>query len=850
MSSLISPDVAIKESDQTNVVPAVSSTVGAYAGHFNWGPVDELVTVGSEKDLAKIFGSPAGNRNSRSFLTAGSFLKYSNALRVNRAVHSSARNAANENPVLIKNKDNFDAISTSLDCVFVARYPGDLGNSIRVSIAYVSTTPDSNYLSWPYRSLFSSAPNKSVAATNAGCTSNDEIHVAIIDELGLITGQRGTVLETWEGLSLGSSAKNENGSSIYYVDVINNNSSYVYVTSLQSIFPEADTAITEDSDFSVDETQVVEMSSLILPVNQTVETSVTIGDADPVVTTTVTPLDIKVLSGYEGLIGNNTKFTFRHRAVGDVTAKAAHGYFHYVSATNGDTVEVDGVTFTKAAAFDEDENEFADIDDLASLIDGLDDVMAEVIGNYVIITATSAGTAGNAIEISVGSSNVGTITASGPTLTGGSAANSNKLLEVFIDDTDALNGFVTYDITVGVSTVTVGPTTTNVTGVTLAELIKEIDYQLVALGNSDVPLLLFTLNDENIVGNENEALAAINVESLLPYSLTQTTVKVVPFTGGGSVSFSADSLVQNYSLQGGANGSQIPGNVVSALDIFADRDLVQVDFIYTEVFDEGQSAVDAKVIEIANGRADVLSAISAPITITSLTSDSAKKAAVIAKFDALPSTSFATFGSTPVYTYDKYNDTNVWIPEAGHILGLCANADFLAEPWFSPAGLNRGQLKGVIKIAYNPNKTDRDDLYNKRINPIITIPGEGPVLYGDKTALMKPSAFDRINVRRLFNVIQRQIATFAKYQLFQFNDEFTRVAFKNAIDPFLRDVQGRRGVTDFRVVCDETNNTGEVIDRNEFVGEIYVKPTRSINYITLNFIATRTGIDFREIVGS
>ena len=202
-----------------------------------------------------------------------------------------------------------------------------------------------------------------------------------------------------------------------------------------------------------------------------------------------------------------------------------------------------------------------------------------------------------------------------------------------------------------------------------------------------------------------------------------------------------------------------------------------------------------------------------------------------------------------VYVYNRYQDKYLWIGTQGHLAGLCANTDNVSEPWFSPAGFNRGHLRNIAKLSYNPKKIDRDELYKKGINPIVTMPGEGTVLYGDKTLQSKPSAFDRINVRRLFIVLEKAIATAAKYQLFELNDEFTRATFRNAVEPFLRDVRGRRGVTDFMVVCDETNNTGEVIDTNRFVADIYIKPARSINFITLNFIATRTGVDFSEVAG-
>ena len=182
--------------------------------------------------------------------------------------------------------------------------------------------------------------------------------------------------------------------------------------------------------------------------------------------------------------------------------------------------------------------------------------------------------------------------------------------------------------------------------------------------------------------------------------------------------------------------------------------------------------------------------------------------------------------------------------------GLCARTDDTNDPWFSPAGFNRGQLLGVTKVKYNPKQADRDLLYKARVNPIVSFPGEGIVLFGDKTAQTKASAFDRINVRRLFIVLEKAISTAAKYQLFELNDEFTRAMFRNMVEPFLRDVKGRRGITDFLVVCDETNNTAQVIDTNRFVADIYIKPARSINFITLNFIATRTGVEFNEIAGA
>jgi len=218
--------------------------------------------------------------------------------------------------------------------------------------------------------------------------------------------------------------------------------------------------------------------------------------------------------------------------------------------------------------------------------------------------------------------------------------------------------------------------------------------------------------------------------------------------------------------------------------------------------------------------------------------------------DTLPSSSFMVLDSGYKYMYDKYNDTFRFVPLNGDVAGTCARTDQVADSFFSPAGYNRGRIRGAVKLAFNPNQSERDRLYRARVNPVINQPGQGVLLFGDKTALSQPSAFDRINVRRLFILLEKAIATAAKFQLFEFNDEFTRAQFRGLVEPFLRDVQGRRGITDFSVVADASNNTGEVIDRNEFVADIFVKPARAINFIQLNFVATRTGVAFTEVAGA
>jgi hypothetical protein len=336
---------------------------------------------------------------------------------------------------------------------------------------------------------------------------------------------------------------------------------------------------------------------------------------------------------------------------------------------------------------------------------------------------------------------------------------------------------------------------------------------------------------------------------------------ILDYAGGSTTAVAADNDAEGDYLEGitavaitnplsggiDANTPNVSQELV-AFQLFQDAETVDVNLLFGyPCMVENNVTLANGLFAIAAARKDCVAFVSPAITDTvgsSTPTDDVKTFA-----DQLTSTSYGVIDSTALKVYDKYNDTYRWIGASGHMAGLCANTDNVADAWFSPAGFTRGQLLGVTKIAFNPKQADRDTLYKARINPIVAFPGQGIVLYGDKTAQAKPSAFDRINVRRLFIVLEKAVATAAKFQLFEFNDEFTRAMFRNMVEPFLRDVKGRRGITDFAVVCDETNNTGDIIDTNQFVADIYIKPARSINFITLNFIATRTGVEFSEIIG-
>ena len=319
--------------------------------------------------------------------------------------------------------------------------------------------------------------------------------------------------------------------------------------------------------------------------------------------------------------------------------------------------------------------------------------------------------------------------------------------------------------------------------------------------------------------------------------------------GGTGTTFTAVTAVSNVSLSSGANGTAgTTAQLKTAYEKYTDAETVDVNLI---IAGKGDAAHIDNLVTIAESRKDcVVFASPERSDVVNVSNSETQTNNVKGFFDAITSSSYLVFDSGYKYTYDKYNDVFRFVPLNGDIAGLAARTDLIADSWFSPAGFNRGVIRGAVKLAYNPTKTQRDTLYRARVNPVTTFPGQGTVLFGDKTALSAPSAFDRINVRRLFITLEKAISTASKFQLFEFNDEFTRAQFRNLVEPFLRDVQGRRGITDFLVVCDETNNTGDVIDRNEFRADIFVKPTRSINFITLQFIATRTGVAFEEVIGA
>ena len=357
-------------------------------------------------------------------------------------------------------------------------------------------------------------------------------------------------------------------------------------------------------------------------------------------------------------------------------------------------------------------------------------------------------------------------------------------------------------------------------------------------------------------GTDNYALNAINERSQYVWMVGFDS----NYSNGGTAAtsgkdFNSLNAHTHYNFTGGANSNALgTTEILQGFDLFEDKDTVEVDFLIAPGMGtsiEQRTIVNDLVSTAQQTRKDCVVVTSpARDDVVNLTSASDITDNIVATANSLSNSSYLIMDGNYLKVYDKYNDQYIHIPAASSTAGLMAATDINRAPWFSPAGGRRGQYLGITSISWTPTKAQRDTLYKAGVNPVANIPGQGTILFGDKTMLSRPSAFDRINVRRLFLVLERAIARAAENVLFEFNDEFTRAEFVNIIEPVLREVKGRRGITDFKVVADETNNTAEVIDRNEFVASIFIKPARSINYVTLNFVAVRTGVDFEEVVGT
>jgi phage tail sheath protein FI len=720
----LSPGVAVVEKDFTSIVPAVSTSVGGFAGAFQWGPIEAPTTITDEADLVRKFGKPVDG-NADSFFTAANFLSYTNNMLVVRADSTDAKNA-------------------------VALKSGSV-SSITVGTA------------------------------GSGYTSVPTVTVGAPDITGGVQATATAVLS---------------GGGVTAIPVTDGGNSYT-TASVSLTAPDIDGGTQALAEATIDAGVI---------------TAITITEAGSGYTSA--PSVVITGDGADAAIGTVTIET--SSITGVTIVQAGSGYSSAPTITIADpdsgTTALATSAITTAGVKIKNNEEYID-------------AYASGQGLFGEVAAKYAGTMGNSLKVAF---------VDGATWTGWTSAYKAEF--------DSAPGTSDYATTVGGSNdemhIVVIDEDGSISG-TVGAVLEKFAYVSKA---SDA---------KKGDGTNNYYKNVLNSRSEYVYWMDHPSVGTNWGTPAQGVSFANLSSVIERSLSGGVDDlSPSDGNLQSAWILLADDAAYDVSLL---PLGKVSSTVATYVINnVAEARKDCMAFVSPVDNDTNeiiIGNGSTATDAMIGYRNALPSTSYAAMDSGFKYQYDRYNDQYRFVPLNGDMAGLAARTDYTNDAWWSPAGLNRGQVKNVVKLAMNPTKADRDNLYKAGINPVVTFPGDGTVLFGDKTLLSKPSAFDRINVRRLFIVLEKAIATAAKFQLFEFNDSFTRAQFRNLVEPFLRDVQGRRGVTDFLVKCDDSNNTGEVIDRNEFVADIFVKPARSINFITLNFVAARSGVSFSELTG-
>ena len=734
MGFQVSPGVNVTEIDLTGIVPAVSTTEGAFCGNFRWGPAEVATMTSTERELADVFGKPDGT-NFESFFTAANFLAYGNKLFVVRAASANGRNATvlqasattansgnTSHSLLIKNKEHYDnEITVPADAAFLARYFGSLGNSLKISV----------------------------------CDSN--------------TAFESTV------------SNNVTGISTVDADIAVGNTELVITA--------------KDTKASFASTGNVTVAEYLLAQNtcQNVASSFAVGDL--------------VRLG-------NTSIGFTEKRVSAIGSTTTSG-----ALTNSDA----DTQFTATANISFESKYTLSTDFGVNLQSSSVTRKWEFYGNFEAEPGTS-----------LWCNNV--------------ANNTDAFdeLHLVVQDEDGAITGVRGQILESFSNLSRATDAKNESG-------ESIYYYNVIDNQSR-----WLLNGGKVIRPAGETQNSTATYTNTAINMTNTVVtNSVPFTrsfkcgrDGGIVNTGTVHVTTAGSEDWGDTNIAI-AKITDGYDLFKNAEEIDISLVLTGKSrggTHGHQLTNYLIDNIAEPRKDCI-VIASPEKADIINNFNKESANTIDHRDALTSSSYGVLDGGYKYQYDKYNDVYRYVPYNGDIAGLIVRTDNTREPWYSPGGFNRGIIKNVIKNPYNPDKADRDLLYKKGINPIVTFPGEGTILFGDKTLLARPSAFDRINVRRLFIVLEKAISRAAKYLLFEFNDEFTRAQFRNMVEPFLRDVQGRRGIFDFTVICDETNNTGEVIDRNEFIGDIYIKPARSINFIQLNFVAVRTNVEFSEVIG-
>ena len=834
----LSPGVNVTEIDLTTVIPAVATTDAAIAGVFKWGPVGKPSLVVSEPELANEFGKPTSD-NAETWFTAANFLAYSNRLHVSRA-HVSEGDAGRLGVYAVNNAD-YLVVHDTAD----ATTAGILDSHVLTDM-----TPgidDGQQFNLDSSTITFNAGDLAVIA-NTSTNSFEGLSTA----LTILEGEAVTITSDPTGdLPSGLS----NTTTYYIMNVASDLQSFELHTDLNGTVA-----------------SFVDQGSGDLVMEREGSTRITFTSGTYSGTTGSINIEFHDADMSFNAVANNTTMSSDTTMLAHVIKNEEH----YESGTHsfdssvlwaakypgalGDSLKVS--VCTSEAAFSSN----VGLTSVTLAINvGANTGTISGASNTVVEGITANFTAGDVIK--VGNTQVGTqyleITEIGSPGAGNSASVSfaqNLTISENVSMTD-----------VGITRlwqywdqVEAAPGTSDyvrLNGNTAASdelhvVVVDEDGEISGIPGTILEVWQGLSRATDAKGPDGEGIyypEVINQSSKWVWWTNHDAD--APAATADLVASSSETVPTTMSFRGGRDvgteSSATLGSILRAYDVFKSPEDIDISLV---LGGKSRGVNDVTVSQyiidnVCERRKDCVAFISPAYrdvvnNATDITED-----VVNFRNNLSRSSSYAVMDSGYKYQYDKYNDVYRWLPLNGDVAGLCAYTDDSRDPWWSPAGFNRGSIKNAVKLAWNPKKGERDILYKNGVNPVVNFPGQGIVLFGDKTLLSKPSAFDRINVRRLFIVLEKAIATASKFTLFEFNDEFTRASFVNLVTPFLRDVQGRRGITDFAVICDETNNTGEVIDRNEFVGDIYIKPARSINFIQLNFVAVRTGVEFSEVIG-
>ena len=739
-----SPGVVVQERDLTTITTLTTANTGVIAAPFELGPVEEIKTIGTERELVATFGEP-NEYNYEYWYTAAQFLSYGGLLKAVRTDSSALKNAVNTGTaVKIKNLQDYETtyLNGSNTWKWAARTPGTKGNSIGIFIT--------------------DAGADQIAVVPAPGSGNDHEFVAT-EALSATSGAAGKVFKYSVLLTVGSV--------------------------VGSFVPGTTTTISIGG--SAQTVNVLEYDAD----NGKIEIGIPSGGVTGIIADgqTITQGSNTAVIGTSGI----ERIVYIVKDKGSIDFAAADS----ITDTNSTAVSISSVRV------EYDEREYLPSQKWVNV--------APRPGTSSFATAN--GGFRDEMHILV------------VDIDGKITGNTGTLLERFIAVSKASDGKTS---------------------------VGEANYYVEVVQQKSE--YIYWGEHETGLFDVDSASGVFGGASTVSFDLFLSSAGSTDYPAGATTVGSKANATYYYRLESGADyavGSGeytvAQGDVTTAYGLLEDPESQTIDFILTGPSGSDDAAALAKItslVSIVEERRDCMLFVSPRRgNLIGVSSAATQTDNLIAFFDQLPSSNYMVFDSGYKYIYDKYNDVYRYVPCNGDIAGLCLQTTEVSEPWFSPAGFQRGVIRNAIKLAFTPNKTQRDRLYSARVNPVVSFPGQGIVLFGDKTAQGFASAFDRINVRRLFLTIERVISGAAKAQLFEQNDETQRGFFLNIVEPYLRDVQGRRGVTDFLVKCDESNNPPESVDRGEFNAEIFVKPTRTINYITLTFVATRTGVAFTEV---